>query len=107
MWVSNLVPVNENQGIICVWTDLCNLNLEGPKDNHLFLSSIILPDAFAGHEILFFMDGFAEYNQIQIHKEDQYKTTFTTLGHVVLPSHAIQAQERWFHLSARHVTLFL
>ena len=36
------------------------------------------PILIAGHEILSFMDGFLGYNQIQIEKEDQHKTTFTT-----------------------------
>jgi hypothetical protein len=30
------------------------------------------------HEAFSFMDGFSDYNQIQIDPADQYKTTFTT-----------------------------
>ena len=41
-----------------------------------FIDQLI--DACAGHEVLSFMDDFFRYNQIQIRKEDQYKTAFTT-----------------------------
>ena len=35
-------------------------------------------DACIEHEAFSFMDEFFEYNQIQIWKEDRYKTAFTT-----------------------------
>ena len=38
----------------------------------------MIVDLIAGHEILSLMDGFSRYNQIQIAKEDQHKTSFTT-----------------------------
>ena len=54
------------------------MNWACPKDNFPtpFIDQII--DACAGHEAFSFMDGFSEYNQIQIQKEDHYKTLFTT-----------------------------
>ena len=77
-WVSNPVPVNKKQGTIRVCTDFRDLNRACPKDNFPtpFIDQLI--DACAGHEVLSFMDGFSGYNQIQIRKEDQYKTAFTT-----------------------------
>ena len=49
-----------------------------PKDNFPtpFIDQII--DVCARHEVFSFMDGFSRYNQIQIQKEDRYKTVFTT-----------------------------
>ena len=77
-WVSNPVPVNKKQGTIRVCTDFRDFNRACPKDNFPtpFIDQLI--DACAGHEVLSFMDGFFGYNQIQIRKEDQYKTAFTT-----------------------------
>jgi hypothetical protein len=79
-WVSNSVPVNKKQGIIRVCKYFRNLNHACPKDNFPtpFIDQII--DDYAGHEVVYFMDLFFGYNQIQIHPSDQYKTTFTTLG---------------------------
>ena len=39
-----------------------------------FIDQII--DAYVGSEVFSFMDGFSEYNQIQIKPEDQHKTAF-------------------------------
>ena len=77
-WVSNPIPVNKKQDTICLCTELCDLNLACLKDNFLtpFIDHLI--DAYAGHEVLSFMDGFSCYNKIQIRKEYQYKTTFMT-----------------------------
>ena len=77
-WVSNLVPVNNQKGTIRVSSNFWDMNLECPKDNFptLFIDQII--DTCADHEVFSFMDVFFCYNQIQIRKEDQYKTTFTT-----------------------------
>ena len=77
-WVSNPVPVNKKQGTLRVCTNLRDLNHACPKDNFPtpFIDQLI--DVCVGHEVLSFMDGFSGYNQIQIRKEDQYKTAFTT-----------------------------
>jgi hypothetical protein len=77
-WVFNPVPVNKKQGTIHIYIDFRALNHAFPKDNFPmpFIDQII--DDCTGHETLSFMDGFSSYNQIQIHPEDQYKTTFTT-----------------------------
>ena len=77
-WVSNHVLVNKKQGTICVCIEFHDLNLDCPKDNFPtpFIKQII--DSCANHEVFSFLDGFLGYNQIQICKEDQYKTAFTT-----------------------------
>jgi hypothetical protein len=75
-WVSNLVPVNKNQGTIHVCMEFCNLNKARLKDNFpmRFIDQII--NECAGRKIFSFMDGFSGYNQIQIKPKDQHKTTF-------------------------------
>jgi hypothetical protein len=56
--------------------DFHDLNKACPKDNFptSFIDQIL--DECTGSEIFSFMDGFSGYNQIQIHPEDQHKTTF-------------------------------
>jgi hypothetical protein len=63
-WVSNPVPVNKNQGTICVCMEFHDLNKACPKDNFPmpFIDQIL--DEFAGSKIFSFMDGFSGYNQI-------------------------------------------
>ena len=53
-----------------------DVNHACPKDNYPtpFIDQII--DDCAGCEIFSFMDGFSYYNQINIHPDDQHKTTF-------------------------------
>jgi hypothetical protein len=71
-------PLKKKYGIIRVCTDFHDLNHACPKDNFQtpFIDQII--NDCSGHKALSFMDGFSDYNQIQIHQADQYKTTFTT-----------------------------
>jgi hypothetical protein len=71
-WVSNPVPVNKKQGMICVCSNLHDLNKACPKDTFptTFIDQII--DECAGCEAFSFMDGFSGYNQIQIKPEDQH-----------------------------------
>jgi hypothetical protein len=77
-WVSNPILIMKQQGTICVYTDLHDLNKACPKDNYPtpFINHII--DECVGHEVLSFMDGFSSYNQICIRPQYQYNTTFTT-----------------------------
>ena len=35
-------------------------------------------NATTGHQLLSFMDAYSEYNQIEMHPPDEYKTAFTT-----------------------------
>ena len=57
-------------------TDFHNLNKACPKDNYPTMFIYQMIDACAGSEVFSFMDGFSEYNQIQINPEDQHKMTF-------------------------------
>jgi hypothetical protein len=52
------------------------MNKAYPKDNFLtpFIDQIL--DECVGSEVFYFMDGFSEYNQIQIKPEDQHNTKF-------------------------------
>jgi hypothetical protein len=76
IWVSNLVPVNKKQGTIHVCVDYRDINKAFPKDNFPtpFIDQII--DNCARSEIFSLIDGFSEYNQINIFPVDQYKTAF-------------------------------
>ena len=75
-WVSNPISVDKKQGAIQICTDFCDLNRACLKDNFptLFIDQIL--DECAGSEVIYFMDGFSRYNQIQIKHEDQHKTAF-------------------------------
>ena len=75
-WVSNIVPITKKQGTIRVCVDYRDLNKACPKDNYPspFIDHII--DDCAGCEVLSYMDGFSDYNQIDILRQDQHKTTF-------------------------------
>ena len=75
-WVSNPIPVDKKQGIICICTDFHDLNRTCPKDNLPipFIDHIL--DECAGSEVCSFMDNFSGYNQIQIKPEDQHKAAF-------------------------------
>ena len=70
--------MTKKHGTICVYIDPHDLNHACPKDNYLMPSIDQLFDFCIGHKTISFMNGFLGYNQIQIHPEDQYKTTFTT-----------------------------
>jgi hypothetical protein len=75
-WVSNLVPIDKKQGMICVCVDYRDINNACPKDNFPtpFVDQIV--DDYAESEIFSLMDGFSGYNQINIVPEDQHKTAF-------------------------------
>jgi hypothetical protein len=75
-WVSNLIPLNNKKGTICVCMEFHDLNKACPKDNFpTHFIDHILNDC-AGSKVFYFMDRFSGYNQIQIKPEDQHKTTF-------------------------------
>jgi hypothetical protein len=75
-WVSNLVPINKKQGMICVCVDYRDINKTCPKENYPtpFVDQIV--DDCVRNEIFSLMDGFSGYNQINILPTDQHKTTF-------------------------------
>ncbi|XP_050258946.1 uncharacterized protein LOC126703935 [Quercus robur] len=58
---------------MCV--DFTDLNRACPKDSYPLLRVDVVVDSTAQHQLLSFMDAFSGYNQIQIHKDDQEKTS--------------------------------
>jgi hypothetical protein len=74
--VSNLVPVNKKQGVICVFVYYRNINKSCSKDNYPtpFFDQIV--DNCARSEIFSLMDGFSSYNQINILLVDKHKISF-------------------------------
>jgi len=74
--VSNIVLVTKKQGTIRVFVDYRDLNKDYPKENYPtpFIDQII--DNCAESAIFSFMDGFSDYNQIDILPSDQHKTSF-------------------------------
>ena len=75
-WVSNPVSVDRKHGAIYICTNFHDLNHAYPKENipTPFIDQIL--DECESSEVFSFMDGFFEYNQIQIKPEDQHKTAF-------------------------------
>jgi hypothetical protein len=75
-WVSNLVLANKKQGTIHVCVDYKDINKSCSKENYPtpFVDQIV--DNCARSEIFSLMDGFSNYNQINILPADQHKTDF-------------------------------
>jgi hypothetical protein len=75
-WASNIVPVNKKLGTIQVCIDYRDLNKTCPKDNFPtpFINQIIKDCVEC--EVFSFMDGFSNYNQIEITPKDKHKTAF-------------------------------
>eukprot|EP00253_Pinus_taeda_P019898 PITA_19898 len=88
-WVSPLVVVPKKNGKWRICVDYRELNKATQKDHFPlpFIDQVL--DTLAGNKLFSFLDGFSEYNQIQIAPEDQDKTTFTcpwgTFAYRVLP----------------------
>ena len=61
-----------------MYMDFTDLNKAYPKDSYPFLRVDVLVDSTAQHQLLSFMDAFLGYNQIQMHEDDQEKTSFVT-----------------------------
>ena len=77
-WLSNIVPVKKKNGQIRCCIDFRDVNQACPKDDFPLPNLNTLVDVIAGHEMFSFMDGFSEYNQIKMAKEDAEKTAFRT-----------------------------
>ena len=77
--ISNVVPVYKKNGKLRVCIDFRNLNKATPMDGYPMSVANLLVDATAGHRIISFMDGNAEYNQIFMAEEDIPKTAFSVL----------------------------
>jgi hypothetical protein len=68
----------------CHSVDFRDLNGATPKDEYLMPIVETLINTAAGHKILCFMDGNADYNQIFMAPEDIHKTAFRVPGAVGL-----------------------
>ena len=75
-WVSNVVPVNKNQGTIRVYIDFRDLNKACRKDNFPTPHIDQIIENCVESVIFLFMDGFSGYNQIEILPSDQHKKEF-------------------------------
>ena len=58
--------------------DFRDLNKPCPKDDFPLPHIDVLVDNMAGSALMFFMDGFSRYNQIEMAPKDMTKTTFTS-----------------------------
>ena len=77
-WLANVVMVTKANGKWRMCVDFTDLNMVCPKDSFPLPQINQLIDSTTGHKLLTFMDAFSGYNQIQMSKEDQKKTTFIT-----------------------------
>ncbi|XP_069147092.1 uncharacterized protein [Solanum lycopersicum] len=77
-WLANVVPVPKKDGKVRVCVDYRDLNKDSPKDNFPLPNIHILIDNCAKHETQSFVDCFAGYHQIEMHKDDAEKTAFIT-----------------------------
>ena len=75
-WIIPMVVQDKKIREICICVDLRKLNDACVHD--LFPTHFIdkVLKGVGGQEMYSFMDGFSGYHQIQITKEDHYKTTF-------------------------------
>lgn len=76
--MSSIMMVPKKNGKIMICQDFQKLNMATKKDYFLLSFTDSNLDTVARHECYSFFDGFLEYNQINIAKEDQLKTVFTT-----------------------------
>ena len=77
-WLANVVMVKKASGKWRMCVDFTDLNKAHPKDNYPLSRVDVLMDSMAQHQLLSFMDAFSGYNQIQMHEDDQEKTSFVT-----------------------------
>jgi hypothetical protein len=83
-WISSMVLVQKKDGRWRVCVDFRDLNRATPKDEYPMPVAETLINAAAGHKMMSFMDGNAEYNQIFMAPEDVNKTAFRVPGAVGL-----------------------
>ena len=70
--------VRKKSGEIRLCVDFKNLNKFSKKDNYPLPKMEHLLQKVSGTKVMSFLDGFLGYNQVDVHPDDQEKTTFTT-----------------------------
>jgi hypothetical protein len=75
-WLSPLVIVPKKNGKLRICVDYYKLNAQTKKDPFPlpFMDSTL--NYVVGHEMYYFMDGYSNYNQVKMVKEDKDKRTF-------------------------------
>ena len=76
--VASIVPVPNKDGRVRMYVDLRDLNKTRLKDDFWFPDIDILVDNTASYTLLYFMNGFTDYNQPKMATKDNKKTTFIT-----------------------------
>lgn len=76
-WVYPLVLVPRKNGKWRIYVDYRELKKSTKKDHFRFPFIDQLLDGLAAKKFFSFLDGFNEYDNIQISPEDHHKTTFT------------------------------
>ena len=77
-WLSTIVVVPKKNAKLQVCVHYGKLNADTVTDAFPLSFTDDILDAVTGHEIYSFLDGFSGYNQVQMHPNDQEKTTFVT-----------------------------
>jgi hypothetical protein len=83
-WISNIVPVYKKNGKMRVCIDVRDLNRATIMDGYPMPVANLLVDDAAGHNIIYFKDGNAGYNQIFMAIEDISKIAFRCHWHIGL-----------------------
>jgi len=76
--MSNLVPARKKTEEIRLCIGFRNLNKVSLKDNYPSPNMDHILQRVVGSSRMSFLDGYSDYNQILVHKDDQMKPTFTT-----------------------------
>ncbi|KAJ4820696.1 Pol-polyprotein [Rhynchospora pubera] len=77
-WLANPVLVRKSNGKWRMCIDYTDLNRACPKKPFPLPSIDAMIDSTAGFKYLSFMDAYSGYNQIQMHPDDEEKTSFIT-----------------------------
>ena len=65
-WLANIVPMTKKNEKLRVCVDFINLNVATSKDMYVMPVADMLVDSTTNKELLSFMDGYSNYNQILI-----------------------------------------
>ena len=77
-WLENVVLMKKANGKWRMCVDFTDLNKACPKDSYPLPSIDGLVDSASGCRLLSFLHAFSGYNQIKMHRRDEYKTAFMT-----------------------------